>query len=277
MSWGSWGKKLPTDAIQNLIHDCVELDITTFDHADIYGDYTTESDFGKAWAQCDIPREKIQLISKCGIQYLSESRNNKVKHYNYSTAYIIWSVENSLKNLQTDYIDLLLLHRPSPLMQPEAIAEAVQILKNQGKIKNFGLSNFTTSQTQLIAERTKVDANQISFSLSTHQAMHDGSLDHMMLNRILPMAWCPLGHFFDTKDDVNTRIDLALESMTEKYGATKDQLLLAWIMKHPAGILPVVGNTKKERLLAAVKATKLDLDLEDWFILLVASQGHKVP
>src|SRR3990167_6813900 len=116
MNWGVWDKNLNTKEMKNMILLCLENKITTFDHADIYGAYTTEADFGKAFASSKIARNKIQLISKCGIQMVAENRKNTVKHYEYSKDYIIWSVENSLKNLHTDYLDVLLLHRPSPLM-----------------------------------------------------------------------------------------------------------------------------------------------------------------
>jgi predicted oxidoreductase len=189
MTWGLWGKQLSTKEMVNLMQFFTEQGITTFDHADIYGGYTTETEFGKAFKSSSIARANIQLISKCGIQHLSGGRNNKVGHYNYSKEYIIWSVETSLKNLQTEYLDLLLLHRPSPLMQPDEISEAIQTLKHQGKIKNFGVSNFTPSQVDLISKNSVVEVNQIEFSLTQHSAMHDGSLDHMLLNGTTPMAW----------------------------------------------------------------------------------------
>jgi predicted oxidoreductase len=129
MSWGNWGKQFSTQEMIAQLQLTLEAGITTFDHADIYGDYTTEAQFGKAFSESKIERESIQLISKCGIQYVGESRDNQIKHYNYSKEYIVWSVEKSLKDLRTDYLDLLLLHRPSPLMQPDEIAEAIDLLK----------------------------------------------------------------------------------------------------------------------------------------------------
>lgn len=277
MTWGSWGKQLQKESMIDLMHHCIANQITTFDHADIYGAYTTEADFGTAFAESGIEREDIQLISKCGIQYMCDKRPNKVKHYNYSKEYIIWSAENSLLNLKTDYLDVLLLHRPSPLMQPDEIAEAISILKQQGKIKDFGVSNFTASQVALISKRLEVSVNQIEFSLTQHQAMHDGTLDDMMRNNILPMAWSPLGSTFKNDTDQTQRIKKQLSELKETYNATEDQLLLAWILKHPSGIHPVIGTTSKERISNAAKALTIDLDLEDWFLMLVASQGHKVP
>jgi predicted oxidoreductase len=277
MTWGSWGKQLSKKEMASLINFCVDNNITTFDHADIYGAYTTEADFGKAFADSGLKRKDIQLISKCGIQHECENRTNKIKHYNYSKDYIIWSVEESLRNLNTDYLDLLLLHRPSPLMVAEEIAEAVTILKKDGKIRDFGVSNFTPSQMDMIGLRMDIDVNQIEFSLTEHTAMHDGTLDFMMTCGIKPMAWSPLGSVFKEDNEQTRRIHTQLGLLKDKYNATEDQLLLAWIMKHPSGFHPVVGTTTEERLKQAVAAAKIDLEIEDWFLILVAAQGHKVP
>ena len=140
MSWGAWGKQFSTQEMITQINITLASGITTFDHADIYGDYTTENEFGHAFSKSSIERESIQLISKCGIQYVGGTRDNSIKYYNYSKEYIIWSVEKSLKELKTDYLDLLLLHRPSPLMNPDEIALAIDELKQQGKILDFGVS-----------------------------------------------------------------------------------------------------------------------------------------
>lgn len=277
MTWGSWGKQLSKKDMVALMHHCISNKITTFDHADIYGAYTTEAEFGKAFTDSGIKREEIQLISKCGIQYLSENRNNKVKHYDYNKDYIIWSVEQSLQHLNTEYLDLLLLHRPSPLMVAEEIAEAITILKKEGKIRDFGVSNFTPSQMDMIGLRVDIDVNQIEFSLTEHSAMHNGTLDYMKTCGIKPMAWSPLGSVFREDNEQTRRIHKQLGQLMEKYNATEDQLLLAWIMKHPAYIHPVVGTTNKDRLKQAVEATKIELELEDWFLILVACQGYKVP
>jgi len=277
MTWGSWGKSLSTESMQTLMEHCLVSGITTFDHADIYGGYTTEEDFGKAFAASSIPRETVQFITKCGIQYPSEKRPLSIKHYDYSKEHIVWSVEQSLRNLQTDYIDLLLLHRPSPLMKPEEIAEAIEQLRKQGKVKAFGVSNFTSSQTTLLQKSIHVEVNQIEFSLCSHQAMQDGSLDFMQLHAIQPMAWSPLGSIFKEDNAQTQRIREAITPITEKYGASMDQLLLAWLLHHPANISPVIGTTQPERIRAAVEAQDIQLELEDWFKLWVAARGSKVP
>lgn len=274
MTWGSWGKTLSASDMVDMVQFCMEHGVTTFDHADIYGGYTTEADFGKALVHSGIKRERMQLISKCGIQHLSGGRNNKIGHYNYDKDYIIWSVETSLKQLQTEYLDLLLLHRPSPLMHPDHISEAIQVLKQHGKIKSFGVSNFTPSQVDLIAKNVVVEVNQIEYSLTQHEAMHDGVLDQMMIKDMTPMAWSPLGNVFKDDTEQTRRIHKQLGKLKAKYNATEDQLLLAWILKHPSKIYPVVGTTTKTRITNAVKGIDMDLELEDWFLMLVACQGH---
>lgn len=276
MTWGNWGKTLSKKEMIDLMHHCVAHKISTFDHADIYGDYENESLFGSAFSESGIDRESIQLISKCGIQ-MTRGRNNKVKHYEYAKDYIIWSAEESLKKLQTEYLDLFLLHRPSPLMEPEIIAKAIQQLMKDGKIKNFGVSNFTPSQIALLETAIPVAANQIEFSLTQYGCMYNGTLDDCMANNRSAMAWSPLGSFFKEQNEQNTRIAKAFAELGEKYDADASQMLLAFIMKHPVGIHPVLGTTNKERLAASVHAANIDLELEDWFVLLAASQGHRVP
>ena len=277
MSWAKWGKDYSTEELIDLLNFCMDEGLSTFDHADIYGDYTTEGRFGEAFSKSGIKRESIQLITKCGIQYVGETRDNQVKHYNYSKDYIIWSAEQSLKNLKTDYIDLFLLHRPSPLMHPDEILEAIQRLKLDGKILNFGVSNFTPSQVELIDSKVDVQANQMEFSLTQHSAMHNGSLDQMIVKGIKPMAWSPLGSYFRDTNAQTLRIKKILQKLSEKYEASEDTILLAWIFKHPSKVAPVIGTTNKDRMRNAKHAAQLTLELEDWFSLLVASQGHKVP
>ena len=276
MSWGKWGKQFSTKEQIDMIQFCIENGNTTFDHADIYGDYSTEAEFGKAFLKSGIAREEIQLISKCGIQLVGEARDNKLKHYNYSKEYIIWSVEQSLINLKTDYLDTFLLHRPSPLMQPNEITEAISELQKSGKIKNFGVSNFTPSQVDLIADKVPVSVNQIEFSLTNPIAMQNGSLDQMLQKSMQPMCWSPLGSVFRHETPQSLRIKEVLNVLSEKYAFSKDVLLLAWILKHPAKISPVIGTTNKERILNANKALEINLDLEDWFLLLEVSQGEEI-
>ena len=278
MNWGVWDKNLNTNEFTHLINLFIENGITTFDHADIYGGYTTEASFGKALSESKIDRKKIQLITKCGIQYVSENRpNNSIKHYEYSKDYIIWSAENSLKNLQTDYLDVFLLHRPSPLMQADEIAEAVSKLKADGKILSFGVSNFTSSQTELLRQKTEISFNQVQFSATHHEAMLDGSFDYMQIHNIKPMAWNPLGIVFRENTDQTFRLRQLLAKLVEKYRIGSDIILLAWIMQHPAGISPVAGTVNSGRIQQLMKAKSLVLDKQDWFAIWTESMGNRVP
>tara|TARA_R110000764_G_scaffold119912_3_gene207748 strand:- start:2320 stop:3153 length:834 start_codon:yes stop_codon:yes gene_type:complete len=276
MTWGKWGKQHSAAEMIALMNHCVENNITTFDHADIYGDYTNEEDFGKAFNKSGIKRENIQLISKCGIQFDVKERSNRVKHYDYDKDYIISSVERSLKMLQTDYLDLLLLHRPSPLMNPSEIAEAVDKLSDDGKIRQFGVSNFTPSQIQLIEKEVQVEANQVEFSLSSNAVMNDGTLDDCITYDRLAMSWSPLGSYYREESKANDRIKKVLVELTKKYDATEDQLLLAWVLKHPSNVHPVVGTATPKRLKMAMEAVAINLELQDWFLMLEANEGHEV-
>lgn len=277
MTWGSWGKQFTTKEMVDLMQHCLSLGITTFDHADIYGGYSNEDHFGKAFAESEISRDSIQFISKCGIQLIDEARDSMVKHYNYSKDYIIWSAEQSLQNLKTDYLDLFLLHRPSPLMNPEPIAEAITQLVKEGKIKGFGVSNFTPTQIAMIETAIPVSANQVEFSLTANDVMYDGSLDDCIAKKRMAMSWSPLGAYFREKTPQTQRVKKAIEPMMDKYNATADQLLLTWILRHPSKTYPVVGTTSKERLSLAVAALEITLDIQDWFVLLEASIGNEVP
>jgi len=276
MSWGQWGKELSTKEQTDLIQFCLENGHDTFDHADIYGDYTTEEAFGNALRESRVRREEIRLISKCGIQHDGDTRPNRVKHYNYSKDYIIWSAEQSLNNLGTDYLDTFLLHRPSPLMHPDEIAEAITHLQKSGKIKEFGVSNFTPSQIGLLSDKVKVSANQVEFSLTQPSAMEDGTFDFLLQNGIRAMSWSPLGGVFKKQNEQTQRVKKVLNSLTHKYQTTEDVLLLAWILKHPVKVSPVIGTTNRDRIKNSSRALELDMELEDWFILLEASRGHEV-
>lgn len=277
MTWGKWGKNLSSNQMISLLETCLENNITTFDHADIYGGHTTEEEFGKAFKESGIERHDIQLVTKCGIKYISDKRNYTVKHYDYTQKHIIWSVENSLKNLQTDFIDVLLLHRPSPLMQADEIAETIDKLRNQGKIRSFGVSNFTPSQTELLQQKIKIDYNQIQFSATHHEAMTNGELDYMQIHSILPMAWNPLGVVFREDIPQTQRIKNTLNRLAGKYNTNPDTLLLAWILQHPSTIYPVIGTTNPHRIKNSTSALSVKLELEDWFAIWTESMGNKVP
>ena len=278
MRWGIWGANHSESGVQKLIETSLEEDLYTFDHADIYGGYTTEELFGNAFSEMKTNREKIQLITKCGICMPSEKKNFPLKYYNYSKEYILNQVDESLKNLKTDYIDLLLLHRPSPLMNPEEIAAAFGVLRSSGKVRDFGVSNFTTSQFDLISKYfPQLVTNQVEVSLTETKAFYDGTIDQMMLKKLQPMAWSVMGTYFSEDSERIARIKSVLEVLTKKYNAEEAQLLLAFLLKHPSKIIPIIGTSKVESIKSLKKSLQINLEIEDWFSLLEASLGHDVP
>ncbi|WP_234111350.1 aldo/keto reductase family oxidoreductase [Chryseobacterium sp. R2A-55] len=276
MRWGIWGANLSGREVQRLIETSLYLGLSTFDHADIYGNYTTEKLFGDAFSEMKINREEVQLISKCGIEMPCENRDFKVKSYNYSKEHILSSVDKSLENLRTDYLDLLLIHRPSPLMNPEEIAEAFGILRERHKVRHFGVSNFSASQFDLIDDAFPLVTNQIEISINHTDAFYDGTLDQMMLRKLQPMAWSVMGNFFTENSVQNFRIRKVLDELCPKYGAEESHILLAFILKHPARILPIIGTSKSENIRKFRDFLSLNLEREDWFRLLEASVGKEV-
>ena len=279
--WGEWGHKLSSNEILKLIEDCVSLGVTTFDHADIYGGYTDEGAFGKALALQPSIREKIQIVTKCGIRMVSENRpQNKIKSYDTSKAYMTAAVENSLRELHTDRIDLLLIHRPDPLMNPSEIAETIEGLRLSGKVLHFGVSNFTPSQFEMLDNFTHLCTNQVEISLGHVDTLFDGTLDQLMLKQRHPMAWSPLGSgkfFTEAKDESTRRAHKGAQALAEKYNVGVDQLLLMWLLKHPSGVLPVLGTAVLDRIKGAIKTLDLEIEREDWFELLEAARGFEVP
>lgn len=277
MTWGSWGKQKSIQQMADSIETAVNKGFTTFDHADIYGGYTTEESFGAAFEKTGIPRSKVEWITKCGIQYPCEARELAVKHYDYSPEHIAFSVESSLNHLRTDYLDLLLLHRPSPLLDAQAVGETLQQLLKSGKVLKVGVSNFTPQQIRLLQTYIPVEWNQIQCSLTHLNPLFDDSLDFHQQAGIGTMAWSPLGTYFKQTDEQHMRLAPLVNDLSKRYGCTPDQLLIAWLCKHPAKIYPVIGSTQPDRWELAHAATSIELSLTDWFLLLEASQGHKVP
>ncbi|WP_379969956.1 aldo/keto reductase family oxidoreductase [Epilithonimonas sp. UC225_85] len=276
MRWGIWGANHSERKVQELIEVCLQENITTFDHADIYGGHTTEELFGNAWKEMSIDREKIQLISKCGIVMNSDKKPSALKYYNYDSEYILNCVNESLANLKTDYLDLLLLHRPSPLIDTEEIARVFQTLKYEGKVKEFGVSNFSVSQFELLNQYFPLVTNQIEVSVNQTNAFYDGTLDQLMMKNLRPMAWSVMGNYFSEKTDQNIIINHVLKELCVKYNADENQILLAFVLKHPSKIIPVIGSSKTETISKLKESLLIDLEAIDWFKILEASCGKEV-
>ncbi|SHH98005.1 Predicted oxidoreductase [Chryseolinea serpens] len=272
---GAWRWNIATETVEQLIHKALDVGMTTFDHADIYGDHSNEEIFGRVLKQDPGLRQKMEIVSKCGIKFPSAKRPESwVKHYNTSKEHIVWSAENSLKMLGTDRLDLLLIHRPDPLLDPERVAEAFSSLRQSGKVLHFGVSNFTPPQFEMLQSYLPFPlvTNQLEISITHHSPLFDGHVDVLMKHRVAPMAWSPLGG--------GSLLGQHLEQIFSKapaYQATPAQLSLAWLLRHPASIFPVIGTTKPERVAESAKATDMHLDIQDWFEMLKAVQGREMP
>lgn len=280
MRFGAWGAKLSHGEIDRLVKSCLDMGLRDFDHADIYGGYTEEENFGKLFVEEPSLRDKVQLTTKCGIKMMCPLKPEyRVQSYDSSANHIKESVENSLRAFRTDRIDLLLIHRPDLLMVFDEIAEVIQSLKDNGKILHFGVSNFTTTQIWGMQKFIPIENHQLEFSLTHHEPLWDGSFDVMNMNEIQPTAWSPIGGgaFFDKKETEQIkRIKKEATGLLDKYNCSMDQLLMSWIMTHPSGIIPITGTTKISRIKTALEATKIKLEKEDWYALLEASRGHRV-
>ena len=283
MTWGQWGRKFSTSEMATLINQCVEMGVTTFDHADIYGDYACQHLFGRALALEPGLREQMQLVTKCSIKPISDKYpGRRVAFYDTGRAHILTSVEHSLQALHTDYVDLLLIHRPDPLLDPDEVVGAFAELQQAGKVRYFGVSNFTPSQFDLLASRLDFPlvTNQIELSVMHMAPLHDGTVDQCLQRRIAPMAWSPLGggRLFHGEDEQALRLRHTLADVGHELGgASVDQVALAWLLRHPARILPILGTGRLERIRRAVQAVPLHLSRQQWFAIWTASAGHRVP
>lgn len=286
--WGAWRsvRSPETDTPQKLarlIETCVGLGITTFDHADIYGGYTAEAAFGAALREWGGDRSRIELVSKCGIALVNPARpRHRVKHYDTSPRHIAASVETSLRELGTDHLDLLLIHRPDPLMDADATAEALMRLVQAGKVRHLGVSNHRPSQLELLQSRLPVPlvTNQIELSLLRPEPLLDGTLDQAQRLRASPMIWSPLGGgtILTGATPRGQRVAEALSAVAaELGGADPGAVALAWLLAHPSRPVPVIGSSRLQRLQALASAPSIELDRQTWFRLLEASVGSEVP
>jgi len=274
MEWGV----TPQQVVEFIEHH-LALGITTVDHADIYGDYQCEAAFGAALRLAPGLREKLQIVTKCGIATRAKPEH-RIGHYITEASHILHSAENSLRHFHTDYLDLLLIHRPDPLMDADEIAEAFMALHQSGKVRHFGVSNFTASQFTLLQSRLPFSllTNQLEISPLEQTSLLDGSLDQCQQNRIRPMAWSCLGggrlfndpHYQPLRDE--------LELVKQEIGASNiEQVVYAWVMKLPSRPLPIIGSGKIERVKEAVGACQLTLDRQQWFRIRKAAIGYDVP
>ena len=282
MIYGMW--RLGDDAdtspakIQRKVELCLEQGITTLDHADIYGGYEGEGLLGAALRAAPDLRDRVELITKCDIVApMGRYGAARVKHYDTSARHIEVSVEHSLRDLATDRIDLLLLHRPDPLMDADDTGRALDALVASGKVQAVGVSNFRPWDVELLQSRMSqpLVANQIELSLATHEAFVNGDLAFLQRRRIPAMAWSPLGggSLFAASDPALTA---ALKTMAEREGVDMAAIAVAWLLAHPARIMPVMGTNNLDRIARLSDALRVRLDRQDWFVLYEAALGRPV-
>lgn len=278
MRWGVWGANFTTKQYETIIDQCLSIGLNVFDHADIYGHYTTEADFGAAIKGKSSLRDQMKIITKCGINMLTPNRpSHSIKSYDTSAKHIKVSVENALRNFHTEYIDTLLIHRPDLLLNPEEVASTINELKAAGKIRSFGVSNFNTHQVTNLAKHINIEHHQVEISVTQMSAFDDGTLDQCQFMNIEAQSWSPMGNgVFTEATEKNKSILATAQILADKYETGVNEILLAFLYVHPANILPVIGTTQFDRITNAKKSMEIDLSREDFYKLWQASKGHEV-
>jgi predicted oxidoreductase len=271
------GNNVNEEKMEKMMNLCLELDINTFDHGDTYGDYTCEEIFGNVFKRSGIKRESIVLFTKCGINVPHPSRPYyRVKHYDTSREHITNSLENSLRNLRTDYIDVFLLNQLDPLSNLEETALTLEKLKDSGKIKNVGVVNFSVFQHQLLSSYLQIPivTNHIELNLLNTSAFDNGQIDYIKQKYMRPLATSPLaeGKIANSNEKIPLRIRGKLEEFAGKYNSHFESVAIAWLVK--LGALPLIGTTDEQRIRNIAEAFKINLDRQDWYELYAVSRGE---
>lgn len=281
--WRALDWKLSEQELLKLTEQVVELGITTFDHADLYGDFECEKLFGKVLNLNKGLRSEIQIVTKCGIKPVSSKfPNRQIGFYDYSFEHITSSAEKALRNFKTDCIDLFLLHRPSPFFDPEEVAKTFSELKRSGKVLNFGVSNFSPQQFEMLntfVEEPLV-TNQVEISAHCLEHVDNGNLDFFLQKKIKPMAWSPLagGKLMNPQTEKEHRIHQTLRKIADELDVDSlDKIAYNWLLKHPCGIIPIIGSGKIERIKSAVASLDLSMSIEQWMELYIAARGEELP
>jgi len=264
--------------IQAKIEACLAQGITTLDQADIYGDYGAEALLGACLRAAPGLRGQLEIITKCDIVApCGRYSDRRVKYYDTSAAHITASVDHSLKAMGIERIDLLLLHRPDPLLDPNETGPALDALIASGKIRAAGVSNFRPHDITLLqsAMSARLVTNQVELSLTALDAFTNGDLAFLQERRMVPMAWSPLGGGA-LMQDAGSRLNAALKEVASRCGADPAAMAIAWLLAHPAGILPVLGTNRFDRIRSLSEAFTITMDRQDWFELYSAALGREV-
>jgi predicted oxidoreductase len=274
---GDWG--MTVEQRVGFIEQCIAMGVTSFDHADIYGNYAAEGLFGEALRAQPALRDRIELVSKCGIKLLSNKRpQHTIQHYDTTRAHIVGSVEESLRQLHTDRLDLLLIHRPDPLMDFDEIADAFTRLREAGKVLHFGVSNFSRHQFEALNRRIELATNQVEFSPLHVAPMFDETFDGLQDLKVAPMIWSPLagGRLFTSNDAGTEQLRLVIKEIADRLHQPFASVVFAWIMQLPSHPLPLTGSGRIEAISVAVAGTTFQLSRTDWFSILRAARGQEV-
>lgn len=285
LAYGVWRLSEAADtsaqAVAGRIQACLDQGITTFDHADIYGGYRCEALFGAALRAQPGLKARMEIVTKCDIMLLSDQRpSNRVKHYDTSAAHVQSSVERSLQNIGVDAIDLLLIHRPDPLMDHHALGACLDSLIQSGKVRAAGVSNFMPWDLDLLqsAMKNRLLTNQIEVSLMQTRSFVDGQIAHAQRLGLPVMAWSPLGggRLFG-HDAAALRLRPALQRVASAQGVDESAVAIAWLLHHPARIIPVLGTNDPARIARMQDALRVTLDRQTWFELYSLANGAEVP
>jgi predicted oxidoreductase len=295
LAYGCWRIATARDPATHLstarraVHAAVEAGYTLFDHADIYCDGRAETVFGELLRESPGLREKIVIATKCGIRFVDQPKAGAPYRYDFSAEYITQQCEQSLRRLGIECIDLYQLHRPDWLMNAEEVAGAFDKLQRAGKVQEFGVSNFSPSQFKLLQQACKrpLVVNQVEISLAQLATFFDGTLDQCQELKVTPLAWSPLGGGLlgDGGKDLlpaqqfyrPEKVVKVLDTIAAARGVSRMVVALAWLLRHPAGIVPIVGSTDPGRIQAAVAATENELTREEWYRLFTAARGEPLP
>lgn len=285
LAYGVWRLSEAADtsaqAVAGRIQACLDQGITTFDHADIYGGYSCEALFGAALRAQPGLKTRMEIVTKCDIMLLSDQRpDNRVKHYDTSAAHVQASVERSLHNIGVDAIDLLLIHRPDPLMDHHALGACLDSLIQSGKVRAAGVSNFMPWDMDLLqsAMKNRLVSNQIEISLMQTRGFVDGQIAHAQRLGVPVMAWSPLGggRLFG-QEAAALRLRPALQRLGSAQGVDETAVAIAWLLHHPARIIPVLGTNDPARIARMQDALRVTLDRQTWFELYSLANGADVP
>lgn len=264
----------------HLLEQLLELGVSTIDLADIYGDYRCEQLFGEALKLKPELRSQMEIVSKCGIKLMGSNNDYGINHYDSGAAHVIAAAESSLRNMGIEQMDLLLIHRPDPLMDADELAGALDRLVADGKVCAVGVSNFLPHQVELLQSRLSAPllVNQIEVSPLHTAPLFDGQLDFCQREKMIPMAWSPFagGALFTGSGEAALRVQGCLDELSAETGLQPQQLALAWLLKHPSAMVPVLGSGRIERLRNALEALSVELPREAWFRLLRAARGRDV-